>query len=273
LGINAVFVHSSALDSATIQRARKENCRVFTEFATLNGAYGNYVEKHPEAHPIEANGEKVAKATWFMGACPTDPGFRSYRMNALRVFLNEHAVDGVWMDYLHWHAQFEDPYPLFLKPVLTGPVWLPSKRPPMSKFKGKARRTKPSGSCSIERESGRIGAFRYWSTGRANFILSSRRFGPRPYHGRSDMPTTYVKEYVEYFSQRHTVHTEAGRYPRLWPIVQAHDEPRVSPEEFAEVLEYALAAKSSGAMMFTSASIAADPEKLAAVRRVYTRQR
>jgi hypothetical protein len=29
----------------------------------------------------------------------------------------------------------------------------------------------------------------------------------------------------------------AGEFPRLWPIVQAHDEPRVEPEEFARVLK------------------------------------
>ena len=115
LGINAVFVRSVALDSATIERARSENCRVFAEFATLNGAYGDYAENHPEAHPIDAEGNPVAKATWFLGACPTDPGFRNYRMQALRSLLQKYDVDGVWMDYLHWHAQFEDPYPLFFK--------------------------------------------------------------------------------------------------------------------------------------------------------------
>ena len=36
-------------------------------------------------------------------------------MNALSEMLTERELDGVWMDYLHWHAQFEDPYPLFIK--------------------------------------------------------------------------------------------------------------------------------------------------------------
>ena len=29
MGINAIFVHSGTLDTATISRARRENCRVF----------------------------------------------------------------------------------------------------------------------------------------------------------------------------------------------------------------------------------------------------
>src|SRR5206468_623732 len=57
----------------------------------------------------------AAKATWFMGVCPTNREFREFRMNALRDLLTRHAIDGVWMDYLHWHAQFEDPYPIFIK--------------------------------------------------------------------------------------------------------------------------------------------------------------
>ena len=71
--------------------------------------------KHPEAHPIDETGQPVARATWFMGACPTDPGFRTFRMDELRAFLSDYDVDGVWIDYLHWHAQFEDPYPQLYK--------------------------------------------------------------------------------------------------------------------------------------------------------------
>ena len=36
-------------------------------------------------------------------------------MNELREMLENLPLDGVWMDYLHWHAQFEDPYPVFIK--------------------------------------------------------------------------------------------------------------------------------------------------------------
>ena len=70
------------------------------------------------------------------------------------------------------------------------------------------------------------------------------------YHGRSGETPEYVRDYVEYFSEAFEVHTEPGRYPRLWPIVQAHDESHISPDEFALVLEYGLAGRSSGVMMF-----------------------
>ena len=59
LGINAVFVHNGDIDQQTIERTRAEGCRIFAEFATLNGQYGDYVANHPEAHPIDETGQRA----------------------------------------------------------------------------------------------------------------------------------------------------------------------------------------------------------------------
>ncbi len=96
LSINAVFVHSGSIDSALMERAKSEGIKVFAEFATLNGK--NYVEKHPEAWAISEKGEKAEAASWFMGVCPTEPGFREYRFNQLRTLLNRYDMAGVWME-------------------------------------------------------------------------------------------------------------------------------------------------------------------------------
>ncbi|MEW6749685.1 MAG: DUF6259 domain-containing protein [Candidatus Latescibacterota bacterium] len=308
-GVNAVFIHSGQLDQATIGRARAQGCAVFAEFATLNGAYGDYVSQHPEAHPVNAAGEPAPQAEWFMGVCPTDPGFRAWRMAELRHFLQEHAVDGVWMDYLHWHAQFEDPYPQFHKTCFNASC--------LSAFQAWARLTVPAGSTAEQAQWILQNAPRQWEDWRVWVLVDWARefhdtvkglrsgalvgnyqaawkdedlwgarrrclgldfealrpyvdvFSPMPYHGRSGMPPAYVREYVEYFSQRHRVHTEPGKYPRLWPIVQAYDDPRVTPDELATVLEDGLSGRSSGVMMFTASSVAEDPGKVAAMARVY----
>ena len=306
-GINAVFIHSGGIDPATIQRARDEGCRVFAEFATLNG--GNYVKDHPEAHPIDASGNPVPKATWFMGACPTDPGFRSYRMGELRKFLARSDVDGVWMDYLHWHAQFEDPYPLFFKTCFNESCLQAFQQQSGISVQGATIAEKAEWifmNAPREWEDWRVSVLVDWARQFDEIIAEIRPgallgnyqcawkdedfwgarrrclgldftalaeyvdvFSPMPYHGRSGMPPEYVREYVEYFSQRHPVRTEPGQYPRLWPIVQAHDEPRIPAAEFARVLEYGLAGKSSGVMMFTSGSVVSDPDKLEAMKRIY----
>ena len=312
MGVNAIFVHSGALDSATIQRARAEGCAVFAEFATLNGGSGEYVERHPEAHPVNADGKPVSRATWFMGVCPTDPGFRAYRMEALRAFLAKFDVDGVWMDYLHWHAQFEDPYPQFHKTCFNSScltafqLWSGVELPPgstaekaewillnepkawedwrVSVLVDWARETHTI--VKEMRPQALLGNYQaawkdedFWGARRRCLGLDFEAllpyvdvFSPMPYHGRSGMPLEYIKDYVEYFGERLPIRTEPGQYPRLWPIVQAYDEPRVEPEEMATALEYGLAGKSTGVMMFTSTSVAEDPGKLAAMKRVYLGQ-
>jgi len=308
-GVNAVFIHSGRIDSTTIRRVRQEGCKIFAEFATLNGDYSHYVEQHPEAHPLDATGQPVPRATWFMGACPTDPGFRAYRMGELRQFLEKYDVDGVWMDYLHWHAQFEDPYPLFFKTCFNASCLQAFEEWGGVEIQGETTAAKAGWifmNVSREWEDWRVSVLVDWArefrsiveeirpealvgnfqcAWRDEDLWGARRrclgldfdalvpyvdvFSPMPYHGRSGMKPEYVREYVEYFSERHPVHTGPGKYPRLWPIVQAYDEPRIPPEEFARVLEYGLAGKSTGVMMFTSGSVASDPGKLGAMKRVY----
>jgi hypothetical protein len=72
----------------------------------------NYVDEHPEAWAINEKGERVEAATWFMGVCPTDPDSGNIVFTQLQDLLGEFDLDGVWMDYVHWHAQFEDPDPI-----------------------------------------------------------------------------------------------------------------------------------------------------------------
>jgi len=123
LGVNAVFIHDASINESMMERTKAEGARVFAEFATLNGK--DYVNQHTEAWAIDKNGNKVEPATWFMGVCPTEPGFRQHRINELRKLLRKFNLSGVWMDYLHWHAQFEDPEPIlpetcFCEHCLTG---------------------------------------------------------------------------------------------------------------------------------------------------------
>ena len=264
---------------------------------------------HPEAHPIDESGQPAARATWFMGACPTDPGFRAFRMDELRTLLSEHEVDGVWMDYLHWHAQFEDPYPMLCKTCFNESC--------LDSFQF-ATDIEVRGDTTAEKaEWILLQAAQAWEDWRVSVVVDWARefhaivkeirpaalvgnyqaawqdedfwgarrrclgldfdalapyvdvFSPMPYHGRSGMPLEYVRDYAEYFSTRHDVYTEPDKYPRLWPIVQAFDAPRVEPAELATVLEYGLAGKSSGVIAFTIDSVIADLGKIEAVKNVY----
>lgn len=309
-GLNAVFIHSGGINETTIARARAEGCKVFAEFATLNGAVGEYVAKNPDAHPIDETGAPARPATWFMGVCPTHRGFREYRMNELRTLVTTHNIDGVWMDYLHWHAQFEDPYPVFIKTCFNDSC--------IAAFEAWAKLDVPGDNVAARAQWILMNAAKPWEDWRVSVLLDWAReiraivkearpdalvgnfqcawraedlggvlrrclgldfnalaqhvdvFSPMLYHGRMGRSPEYVRDYVEYFSSRYTVKTGPGEFPRLWPIVQAHDEPRIESAEFEQVLRYGLAGKSTGVMMFTLPSVALDPGKMEAMKRVYT---
>jgi hypothetical protein len=110
LGMNAVFVRSGSLNREFYETSKKQGVKVFVEFATLNGK--EYLKEHPDAWPIDEKGEKSPPADWFMGICPTHQGFKESRDEELREILSTYEVDGVFLDYVHWHAQFETPEPI-----------------------------------------------------------------------------------------------------------------------------------------------------------------
>lgn len=304
-GINAVFVHSGSINAELVARVRGEGAKLYAEFATLNGK--GYVEKNPEAWPVNELGEKAPAATWFLGACPTEPGFRAYRLKLLAELLERYEIDGVWMDYLHWHAQFEDPDPV-----------LPETCFSASCVKDFARKTGvrvPDGSaaqqaqfilgrheqkwrdwrCSVLAEWAReiravlrkkrpgllLGNYQCpWTD--ADFNGARRRtlgidldmlaplvdvMSPMVYHKRMGRAPGWVGESVEWLSRR-----VRGRGPQVWPIVQAQNEPGVvSAEEFADVLRLARSAGAGGVMMFTIGSVAQDPAKMKVLKEVYGR--
>jgi hypothetical protein len=309
-GVNAIFVHSGGIDEELLARARGEGCRVFAEFATLNGGYSNWVAEHPEAHPIDDSGEPARKATWFMGVCPTNWGFREFRMNALRELLTRYDVDGVWMDYLHWHAQFEDPYPVFIKTCFNDSCLAAFEAWSGVRVEGETAAEKARWifmNAARPWEEWRVSVVLDWAREIRSIVKSLRPnalvgnyqcawkdedlggvrrrclgldfealaeyvdvFSPMIYHGRGGKKPEYVRDYVQWFGDHLPIRTGADEYPQLWPIVQAHDEPRITPEEFEAVLRYGLSGKSSGVMMFTLGSVAADEGKMAALKRVYT---
>jgi hypothetical protein len=306
LHVNAVFLNSKAIHAEMMERARNEGLRVFAEFAVLNGK--EYVEKHPESWAVDQDGNKVKPASWFMGVCPTESGFRQYRMTELRDLLKTFDLDGVWMDYLHWHAQFEEPEPILPETCFCGNC--------IRTFKASAGIDVPKATtaeqaawilnhhdkiwrdwrCSVisgwvrdfkmvlsqERPDALLGIYHCpWND--TEFDGARRRilgldynalreivdvFSPMVYHGRMGREALWVRENLEWFCQR--LEIKADKYPKVWPIVQAHDDPNpISAGEFEQVLRYGAGGKATGVMMFTANSVAHNNEKTIIMKRVY----
>jgi hypothetical protein len=306
LNVNAVFLHHNSINQAMINRAKTEGVKVFAEFATLNGK--GYVDKHPEAWAIDNNGNKVEAATWFMGVCPSEPGFKKFRLDELRKLLRTFDVAGVWMDYVHWHAQFEDPEPIlpetcFCEQCLAAFQLSSGVKLPEGATSTKADwilknrdNTWRNWRCSViagwarefkrvikkEKPGALLGIYHCpWDDD--DFNSARRRilgldydslkgiidvFSPMVYHGRMEKSPEWVKENIEWFSKHLSLKT--GTVPTIWPIVQAHDDPNViSSEDFEKVLRYGTAGSATGVMMFTSNAVAEDASKTETMKKVY----
>ncbi|WP_421809382.1 hypothetical protein [Flagellimonas sp.] len=307
LGVNAIFVHSGSINPEMVDRAKSEGLKIYAEFATLNGK--GYVEENPEAWAINEKGEKVQAATWFMGVCPTEPGFRQYRFDQLRDLLLEYDLDGVWMDYVHWHAQFEDPEPILPETCFCDHC--------LAEFSKNSNIEIPEGTTSEKAQWILDQHDTTWRDWRCKVIYDwtyemkkivkevkpeallglyhcpwddkefdgARRrilgldydllketidvFSPMVYHGRMERDPNWVKENILWFGDR--LNIKKDEYPKVWPIVQALNGPEtISAEEFETVLRGGLSGASSGVMMFTTSAVAEDASKAETMKKVYT---
>jgi hypothetical protein len=285
-----------------MERAAAEGARVFAEFPTLNGK--GYVEKHTEAWPVNERGERAPAATWFLGACPTEPGFRAFRRKQLEDMLDRFDLAGVWLDYFHWHAQFEDP-----KPILPETCFSPTCLAAFESSSG----IRVEGGTTAERAQRILArhntAWRNWRTAQLldwaqdmKTIVRKKRpgallgvyhcpwtdseydgarrrilgidfdqlagvvdvFSPMVYHGRMHRSPEWVGQNVEWISRK------ISKRAKIWPIVQAHNEPReIDAKEFEQVLRFGASGDATGVMMFTAQSVASDEGKMQVMRRIY----
>jgi hypothetical protein len=88
------------------------------------------------------------------------------------------------------------------------------------------------------------------------------------YHGRMGRDPEWVAENISWFCDRLDINYDS--YPKVWPIVQAYDDPaKISGEEFETVLKAGLSASSTGVMMFTTYAVAEDSIKTRIMHNVY----
>jgi hypothetical protein len=306
LGMNAVFVRSISLNREFFDAAREQGCRVYVEFPTLLGR--NYLQDNPDAWPINENGDPSPPADWFMGICPTHPGFREYRSNQLTEILSDFDVDGIFLDYLHWHAQFETKDPILPETCFCDRC---------TALFGEKEGVGIPGS-SVSEKAGWIlenadDSWRAWRNGVLNgwvtdmgAIVSQHKPGallgafycswypadhdsalyrilgidveslaglvdvlaPMLFHKMKGRPPSWVGDYIAWLDGLAGV-GETGQ-PLVWPIVQAHNNPGVvTPEEFRAVLTEGSRPPSTGIMMFSDQALLQDRQKIEVMKQFY----
>lgn len=108
-GVDAVWLGSGSINAERLAWLRGQQVQVFAEFNTLHVA--EYVKRHPDAAPVGVDGRVSPPPDGWQGVCPTHEGYRAERMRAFRTLLETFAVDGVWLDYHHAHASWEQANP------------------------------------------------------------------------------------------------------------------------------------------------------------------
>jgi hypothetical protein len=108
-GINAVFVGSDGVNDKVLAQARQQGVKLFAEFNTLHVA--RYVKAHPDAAPVGVDGRPCPAPNGWQGVCPTHDDYRRLRMDAFRRVLATYPIDGIWLDYHHSHASWEQAQP------------------------------------------------------------------------------------------------------------------------------------------------------------------
>ncbi len=309
LGMNAIFVRSISLDQDLYDAAMEQQQRVYVEFPTLLGR--NYVEEHPEAWPINEKGEQAPPADWFMGVCPTDPEFFEFRKDQLRDILNNFDVDGIFLDYVHWHAQFETPDPILPETCFCdrctalfseeSDIELPDADIPetaewilenadsewrdwrsqvlngwVAGMKSIVRELQPDALvgifyCSWFPEDYDSALYRTLGIDVEAFAEMADVLSPMLFHKMKDRSPEWVGEYTNWLGG--VIEASVENEPLVWPIVQAHDNPvEITPEEFRQGMVEGTKSPSSGIMMFSDQSLLDNPEKIKVMRQLYVEE-
>lgn len=303
LGVNAVFVRRSSLNQAFYQQAKTQGCRIFVEFPTLNGK--GYIEDHPESWPINEKGVPAQPADWFMGVCPTDPGFKAYRAEQLRETLDSYLVDGVFLDYLHWHAQFETDQPVLPETCFCDRCTHQFEKAKMLQIPVEDLADRAQwilANQELAWRNWRNGILNGWVTDMGKILKENQPgallgafycawfpedyggalfntlgidvsslakrvdvLAPMLFHRMYGRPVSWAGDYLVWLDK---IMDSPG--PLVWPIVQAHNKPGVvTPEEFGKALREGSRAPASGIMMFSEQSLLENPAKIEVMQDFY----
>ncbi len=108
-GVNAIWVGSGGVTPELTKSLHDQGVKLFAEFNTMHDA--SFLKDHPDAAPIGIDGKVCPPPDGWQGVCPTHPGYRKNRMAAFRKTLETAPIDGIWLDYHHSHASWEQAVP------------------------------------------------------------------------------------------------------------------------------------------------------------------
>ncbi len=108
-GINAIWVGSGGLKADLIARHKDLGLKVYAEFNSMHLA--SFLREHPDAAPIGRDGRPCPAPSGWQGVSAHHAGYRKDRMQEFARVLGTFDLDGIWLDYHHAHAAWEQAEP------------------------------------------------------------------------------------------------------------------------------------------------------------------
>lgn len=290
-GNTAVF--GGYQDPAFVEAAHEAGIPVYAEFGCFAGE--RWWKAVPASRPVTEDGRPLAPDAWYCGVNPSVPEVRQAQLGALEALLVNHALDGVWLDFIRWpcHWEVHDPYlprTSFDPGTLarfgrdTG-IDIPAQDPPtaakellgryeaewtgwrcrqITTWVAQARaivdRVRPGALLGLFgvpwRLANRDGAIlNVIGQDYCALALYVDVFSPMVYHKMCGYGPNWIAEVVE------EVHALSGK--PVWPIVQSVDQPTpLSAEEYGRALDVALKCPAAEGVLVFHMQGALDPTKL-----------
>jgi uncharacterized lipoprotein YddW (UPF0748 family) len=228
----------------------------------------------------------------------------------LEKILDQYAVDGIFLDYVHWHAQFETDQPILPETCFCERCLAIFSSYIARPIPGESIAAKASWileNADVSWRAWRISVLNGWVSDMKTIVNAKRPqallgvyyaawypadhdsalgrtlgidvqqlagivdvLAPMLFHGMLVRPTAWIGQYLDWLGNTIKQHTKP---PLVWPIVQAHNKPGIiTAEEFKRVMQEGSKPPSSGIMMFADGSLLEDREKLKVMTEIYRKK-
>jgi uncharacterized lipoprotein YddW (UPF0748 family) len=302
-GVNAVWMYSGDLTEEAVRTVHGQGARIFAEFNTMHVA--GFLKQHPDAAPVGPDGKVSPPPSGWQGICPTHPAYRKHRMDDFRSLLEKFEIDGVWLDYHHAHASWEQAKPqmpdtCFCKGCLERFARETKIEAPPADPLGKYAAAWAQWRCDVftdwvrefreilnaARPKALLGTFHCpWSETDHDGAIRKKLaidlkaqakyvdvFSIMPYHarfGHSDDPA-WISRQTQALGKHLGLEGKPGEKPRIWPILQLSDwGEKVTADQVRTILDHGSRAPATGVMFFHWSQLRQQPDKVAEAAKFY----
>ncbi len=97
-GCDAIF--GGYDDPALVEELHAQGMKIYAEFACFQGK--QWWKTIPASRPTLADGTLLDPIDWYHGVNPSEPTVREQLLAKLGTLVEEHELDGVWLDFIRW---------------------------------------------------------------------------------------------------------------------------------------------------------------------------